>query len=438
VTIYKHYIALIILLVTTVFFCVSQLPIVENIWEFSFDDGTYSHAYLIPFICVYLFWSLFKNNELTFNQEFNYKAFGVLFFVGLALSFVTLAQFTSGYRVLFIAFYASLISVIFKPNIKVLFSALFFIFLVPVWGVLITPLQNLSTTAVTFIMGFTGIPLFVERNLITIPAGVFEIAGGCSGLRYLLVSLSISSLYIFLNIRSYKNGFIFLLLAILGALITNWLRITGLILIGHFTEMTSPLMEDHNSFGWYLYVPFIMVLFYFGNKYLADEPKQSQKTINVQEPNFKILIVALSALILFSPFTVSKMAQKKKEELKCNQRIENLPVPKLYGNYDYCSDEKENIVKIKYTYSGRSLGDTVNYFQNEYFPEGYKLINKEVNDNFIELTISKLNSNYIIRYHFLSGDIATSNIVELKKLKLKNALKGIRDSSLVWEIIPKG
>ena len=40
-----------------------NLPIIATLWQYSFDDGTYSHAYLIPFIVLYLYFTLYENNE---------------------------------------------------------------------------------------------------------------------------------------------------------------------------------------------------------------------------------------------------------------------------------------------------------------------------------------------------------------------------------------
>ena len=147
----------------------------------------------------------------------------------------------------------------------------------PGWGLLTAILQKVSTNAVTFLMSYSGIPTFVEGNFVTIPAGVFEIAGGCSGLRYLIVSLAISSLFSFLYIKNTKKALLFFTVAILGALITNWIRITALILIGEYTDMQSDLMTDHNVFGWYLYIPFMFLLFSCTSD---DDNQKTEATLN--------------------------------------------------------------------------------------------------------------------------------------------------------------
>ena len=52
-------------------------------------------------------------------------------------------------------------------------------FAVPVWSLVNTPLQSLTTAAVTVVLRVTGIPAYVEGNFVHIPVGTFEIAGGC-------------------------------------------------------------------------------------------------------------------------------------------------------------------------------------------------------------------------------------------------------------------
>jgi exosortase len=216
---------------------------------------------------------------LQFSEKLNPLCIVGAIIFAYALFTFSLAQFPFGYRVTLVLFITSIISVVFKPTVKVLFPSLFLIFLIPVWGALTSTLQNISTDAVTIIMGYTGIPTYVEGNIITIPPGVFEIAGGCSGLRYLLVSLAISSLFIFLNIKKASHGALFLCIAVLGALLTNWIRISALIIIGNYTDMESSLMADHNSFGWYLYIPFMILLFYFGQRFVTENETKTIKTL---------------------------------------------------------------------------------------------------------------------------------------------------------------
>jgi len=196
-----------------------NLPIMATLWRYSFDDGTYSHAYLIPFIVFYLYVTLYKNNELQLRERLSWFALVLLIFSGYVLFITSTAQITLAYWLATLMLLCGAINFLFKPSIKLFFPALYFVFLIPLWGVLTIPLQSLSVIAVNTLMSFTTIPVFVEDQFVQIPSGIFEIAGGCSGLRYLLTSLAISSLYAFLYLRTTKNTIIFATMAIFGALL---------------------------------------------------------------------------------------------------------------------------------------------------------------------------------------------------------------------------
>ena len=175
-----------------------NIPVLITLWRHGFDDGTYSHAFLIPFIVLYLFYQLQRSDKLNFRATIS--TISLIFIVTSAfLLFVfTNAQISLGYWMAMVLLFMACLFVLFKFNWYILFTAAYLVFLLPMWGALTTALQSLSVTSVEFIMGYTGIPTFVEAPYVSIPAGTFEIANGCSGLRYLIVSLAISTLFSFL------------------------------------------------------------------------------------------------------------------------------------------------------------------------------------------------------------------------------------------------
>ncbi len=429
----KQYLPLVILSIIYIAIVLTQMPIAENIWHYSFDDGTYSHAYLIPFISMYLYWNLFTAGELQFNNKVNYIYLLITVLLGYALLTFSLAQFPTGYRITLIFFISSITVLIFKPSIKIIFPSFFLIFLVPVWGIITPYLQALSTTAVSFIMSYSSIPTYVEGNLISIPSGVFEIAGGCSGLRYLIVSLAISSLFIFLNVKKYSQGFWFLTVAIIGALITNWIRIAALISIGHFTNMESELMKDHNDFGWYLYIPFLISLFYFGHRFIPSPMNQDKLTISNTSINISTLSLAILIVLAFSDYTKQVLVtfQDIAPE-QCDKALDNIPKPQLHGDPQVCVQDDAHKIQISYTYLGSKLDDSVNYYLNVFEPINWKIINKRETNKWQTLLVNKGDTYYFISYKFISGNNETSNLNSLRKYKLLNAAKGISQTKLIW------
>lgn len=430
----KRYNSLLLLAVVYIAIALTQLPIIENFWRYSFDDGTYSHAFLIPFICIYLYWLLFQSGELIFNKKIHLVALISVILTSYILWVSINAQFPTGYRISFILFIAAITTLIFKPSIKVLFPALFLIFLTPIWGAATVILQNISTYAVTYLMNLSGIPIFVEGNTIAIPSGVFEIAGGCSGLRYLIVSLAISSLFIFLNIRKYSHAVLFISIAIIGALITNWIRITALIVIGHVTEMQSDLMQDHNSFGWYIYMPFMAWLFYFGQRYVIAEDKKVTK-ISQTTIEYKNVVLCLTAIILISNPLRNLLLTSSSEGNQCLEINSIHPTPDLFLPAAQCNitANTQDKFTITYIYNDAKLEGAVDYYLNEFTPQHWLIESTLQTDESNNLVVSKNGQYYQISYLFESHGIATSSLKTLKKLKLLQALTKPSVTKLKWQ-----
>lgn len=432
--IFKHYLPLVILAILYLIIALTQLPILDNIWRYSFDDGTYSHAYLIPFISIYLYWILFQSGELVFNNKLSLPILMVSVLITYLLWVSINAQFPTGYRICFVLFITSMTSLIFKPSIRQMFPALFLIFLVPIWGIATYTLQNISTYAVTYMMNLTHIPIYVEGNRISIPAGIFEIAGGCSGLRYLIVSLAISSLFIFLNIRKYSHAFTFLALAIIGALVVNWLRITLLILIGHYTDMQSSLMHDHNSFGWYLYIPFMVALFYFGRRYTGIEENKA-----MTQRDYKVKPVTIYAVLIITLAVSTQVSDVSNDQNSYTSNCDNLSstiaqpelaVPPTSCYYTYA--DGHNII---YKYAGANIESSVDYYLNNFTPKNWQVIHRSQEQSVNILLVSQNNNNCKkITYSFTSGNTSTHDLTVLKQLKLINAFTGQSETALHWKV----
>ena len=138
---------------------------------------------------------------------------------------------------------------------RVAFAVLYLYFALPVWELLNPLLQSLTTFVNLWLAQVVGIPAAMEGNIIYIPAGSFEIAGGCSGLHFLIVALAIAALQGEIDRDDLRSRALLLGIAAALALMTNWLRVFIIIVAGHLTEMQHFLVKvDHYYFGWFLFV----------------------------------------------------------------------------------------------------------------------------------------------------------------------------------------
>jgi exosortase len=135
-------------------------------------------------------------------------------------------------------------------------------FAVPVWSLGNNFLQDATVFAVRMLLHLVGISAYVVNNVVHIPAGVFEIAGGCSGLHFFIVALAIAALYGELQRDSLRVRAGLLVVAAAVAMLSNWVRVFTIIVAGHLTDMQHYLVRvDHYYFGWGVFA-LAMVLFF--------------------------------------------------------------------------------------------------------------------------------------------------------------------------------
>ena len=430
--------------------CALNMPILVTLWRHGFDDGTYSHAYLVPFITLYLYYQLSLSGKLQFRGTL--ATFPAIFLlISCYLLFVSSnAQISIGYWGALLAVCITSINLLYKFNWSVVFPAAFLVFILPFWGLLVPFLQNLSITAVTYIMSFSGVPTYVEGNFVTIPAGVFEIADGCSGLRYMIVSLAIGTLFIFLNIKDTKRAALFLSLTIFGALLTNWIRITALILIGDYTNMESSLMEDHNTFGWYLFVPFMFILFWWGNKFSdidlttpeSDSVPKSTEHVNTPQVHSKANKSAFAVLLVIlalSSTTISTMLipAPAVSNLTSDDSFEVKPKIHFYAFVTSKSTSKDSdIVELTYVFNGKELDGKPSYYENDLIPNGWQSINQDVEKNQNIHTVFKSGKTAVIVASYEINQQQFGSLRAFKIARLAMAAKNINQTKLHWKFIP--
>ena len=424
-----------------IFFTVALLniPILVTLWRHSFDDGTYSHAYLIPIISLYLFYILQKAGKLTFREKLSIPATVIFIFSCLALFIMSNAQISLGYWCSLLAVLVTSINLLYKLNRYIAFPSIFLIFIMPVWGMLTNILQEISVSLVTYFMSFTSVPTYVEGNFVTIPAGVFEIADGCSGLRYMIVSLAISSLFSFLYINNVKKALGFFALAIFGALLTNWIRITALILIGEYTNMESSLMQDHNTFGWYLYVPFMIFLFWWGNKLSdIDLIASTSNTAQIKNsPSYASMAVMVLMLGLSSTtFSSMLVPATATENLTSDAAFEIQPKIHFYSFVTHNISSNDNTIKLTYVFNGEALDGKPSYYENNLIPSGWRSIWQEDRKNQKIHRIFKEGKSALILVSYEINKQQFSSLTAFKIARLTMAFKNINQTKLHWTFIP--
>ena len=163
------------------------------------------------------------------------------------------------------------------------FPLAFLLFAVPIGEALVPPLMDWTATFTVTALRLSGIPVLREGTFFVIPSGQWSVVEGCSGLRYLIASVTVGTLYGYLTYtRTWKRA-LFALLSILVPIVANGFRAYGIVMIAHLSDMRLALGIDHFIYGW-VWFGIVMLLLFWVGAYWRDPLPQSTESSAAMEP----------------------------------------------------------------------------------------------------------------------------------------------------------
>lgn len=239
------------------------------IWQRS---ETFAHGFLIFPISLYLIWTKRKTlAALTPRPDF--RGLAVLAVLGFGW------LFSDAGNVLVVAQYClvamipvAVWTLLGAPVARAIaFPLGFLFFAVPAGEFLIPHMMNFTADFVVAALRLTGIPVYREGTFFTIPSGQWSVVEGCSGLRYLIASFTLGSLYAYLTYRSTKRRLIFAALSLIVPVFANGMRAYLIVMIAHLSDMKLALGVDHLIYGWVFFGIVMMLLFWIGAIWREDQ-----------------------------------------------------------------------------------------------------------------------------------------------------------------------
>ena len=173
-----------------------------------------------------------------------------------------------------------------KGAAKVLaFPITYFLFAIPIWAVLTPGLQWLTVKATSALLAAVGLVAFVDGSSVTVPAGTFEIAGGCSGTNYFVVALAVSTLLAGLDRLNARDAVRLVAAALALAIVANWVRVAVVIYIGNLSGMQSSLVHNHYAFGWWLFAAALVPFFVYARRLARRQPSPAMNRATGRPPS---------------------------------------------------------------------------------------------------------------------------------------------------------
>jgi exosortase A len=151
------------------------------------------------------------------------------------------------------------------------FPLSFLFFAVPVGEALIPPMMEMTADFTVAALKLTGIPVYREGLFFVIPSGNWSIVEGCSGLRYLIASVTVGCVFAYLYYRSPWRRLAFIAASIAVPIFANWVRAYIIVMMGHLSDNRIAAGADHLIYGWVFFGFVMLLLFWVGARWREDE-----------------------------------------------------------------------------------------------------------------------------------------------------------------------
>nr|WP_136251741.1 exosortase A [Ningiella ruwaisensis] len=208
---------------------------------------------------------------------------------------------------------------------QIKFPLIFMLFAIPVGEELIPFLQEITADISVEMLKWTGVPLFRSGLFIEIPKGKFLVAEACSGVSFLIASIVIGNLYAYMNLITWPYRIAFVVLSVVFPIIANALRVYGIILIAHLSDMKHAVGADHIIYGWFFFAFVLVCLLGIGElirkierrKHKREAPPETEKSalITARVEARPVLLVALFASLLLFLFQDYRMQHAQAPQL---------------------------------------------------------------------------------------------------------------------------
>jgi len=279
-----------------------------TIW---YRSETFTHGFVVAPIALWLIWRR-RHALVELTPKPNFYLLLVMAGLGLMWLLGDMVAVNSVTQLAFVAMLVACVPAILGLQLAsaIAFPLGFMFFSVPI-GEFIMP-QLMDWTADYTILGLrlSGLPVYREGLYFVIPSGSWSVVEACSGVRYLIASLTVGALYAYLNYQSTSRRLLFVLVSILVPVVANWLRAYMIVMLGHYSGNTIAVGVDHLIYGWVFFGVVILLMFIIGARWSEPEvftsaAKAVRASSPSEVPNLKILTsVVMIALLLSSPLFV--------------------------------------------------------------------------------------------------------------------------------------
>ena len=261
--------ALVLLVAWTLFLYLDTAVAMVTIWSRS---ETFTHGFLVPPIVLWLVW----RKRQVISALTPKPMIGVfLFAAGVAFVWLLgdLVAVNAVTQLTLVALLVLTVPAVLGLAVTrlIIFPLGFLFFCVPIGDFLMPQLMEWTANFTVLALRLSGIPVYREGLQFVIPSGNWSVVEACSGVRYLIASLTVGTLFAYLNYQSTQRRVMFVIVSILVPVFANWLRAYMIVMLGHLSSNKLAAGVDHLVYGWLFFGVVIMLMFIVGARWAEPD-----------------------------------------------------------------------------------------------------------------------------------------------------------------------
>ena len=241
---------------------------IVSVWN---SSETFAHGYIILPISLWLIWRS-RGNFAALPPTPFWPALALLAIAGAAWLLARMGDVQVVQQYAFVAMLPLIALGVLGRQLatSLAFPLLFLLLAVPFGEIFIDPLISFTADFTVRAVQLTGIPVLRNGTRFEIPTGSWSVVEACSGVRYLISSVTIGCLYAYLTYRSTTRRLVFIAFSIVVPIIANGLRAYMIVMIGHLSSMTLATGVDHLIYGWLFFGLVMFLMFWIGSFWRED------------------------------------------------------------------------------------------------------------------------------------------------------------------------
>ena len=255
-------------LATVVLLLVGYADTATTMFGIWMRSETFAHALVVPPISLWLAWRL--RGELAVLQP-QPALWAALPLLGMALVWRMghIVQISVVEQFMLVAMVVLTVPAVLGLTVaRALMFPLGFLFFAVPFGEFMTPtLVEFTADFTVAAVRFSGVPVLRDGTHFLIPSGSWAVVEECSGIRYLMASAMVGTLFAYLNYRSYRRRLAFIVFSLIVPIVANWLRAYMIVMIGHLSGNRLATGVDHVIYGWVFFGVVIAIMFMIGARW---------------------------------------------------------------------------------------------------------------------------------------------------------------------------